>query len=454
MVTGKMWHLAAIGFVLVSTLASAQTPSSEPVSVPVSRSLDGLLPAGGMVDKSSGKKLSERTVELRVLTVVDPDFSPPENVDRMLQVAARVARQKLRLTGVRFKTVGQVSVAAFLDKHTQSDKKCLERSEPRRVAPGLRDPMDVSAAAVEKHLRAWPLSELVGFFPEAERGLLTSHAAVVPRLLRAYSEKLRFIAGLKLPNGRSLLEPGRAEWRSYSRWSCAMLNQDEADVVITNTLLLLDDGERPPPAGIFHKLKASGVAFVSPKRQPMWGSAIVASTFAVSSSVPFFRELPPNLDTESEASIIGTFVVAHELGHALFKIPDFYDHPLGCLMTSRPNQTQVEAYRELLANTGSCAECERYLTAHEALFEFVTLAEQGEMSAASKKMLDVLDLAPTRADGDYGYIIKRALLEVGPLYSKHNADKEFRRLAGDVLKRLQTPPASSQPATQPVSPPK
>lgn len=426
----------------------AQSGVMVPDTTPVTRSMDGLLNAASNKDQA----LADRVLELSVLEVVDPDFPPPENVDRILEVAARTVRQKLQLSGIRFKRIGKTDVAAFMAKHLKSDPKCFERLEPKRIVPGGKAASSVPLDVVVQHLKNWPLSELAGFFPEEERVKFNSYELIAPRLQQAYDEKMRFIGALKLPSGKALLDPSTAEWRSYSRWSCSMLNQNEADVVVTNTLLLLDNGEKPPPAGIFHKLKASGVAFASPKRQPMWGAAVVASTFSVSSTVPFFRELPPNLDTESEASMIGTFVLAHELGHALFKIPDFYDHPLGCLMTSRPNASYVDAYRELLSNPGPCAACADYLRAHELLFEFLSLAERGDLAAATEKLYATIAKAPQRSDGDYGYIVKRALLEAAPAFTKKMSGKDFKRLADEVIKRLaaRTEPAS-QPATLPTS---
>ena len=52
---------------------------------------------------------------------------------------------------------------------------------------------------------------------------------------------------------------------------------------------------------------------------------------------------------------IGTYLLAHELGHAILKIPDVYDHGPGCLMNTSFAPSYTDGYAALQSTHGKFA---------------------------------------------------------------------------------------------------
>lgn len=373
---------------------------------------------------------------LEVVVANDPDFPlvTPSDAEAMFAIARKTLAQKFGITDVSFHVRRYTDAHTFVKENAERDGKCLARVEPTRVWPGERSPLALSAAKTAVYLQQWPLTELQALFPNGAQ--LKSYEALTAVMLKTYDDKLKTFAAMRTDADRPLLGPDSNWERSYTRWSCAMYNQTEADVVLTNTIMILDDGANPQPHGIFYKLKAGGVAFASPLRKNLVGRAVVASTFAMTTPLDFFREVPLGVPGPDANTLIGTFVLAHELGHAIFRMPDFYDHPLGCLMTSRRGATYLSGFAELDAHHEPCSECAPYVYARDLLFAYVQLARAGRYGEARAALLASVAAEPSHVDGNYRYFLLSLVNDSRDAYVGDGAKQEFKKTADAVLAAL------------------
>lgn len=356
---------------------------------------------------------------LAVLIVNDPDLPPvsPDDARAIFTEARRTMKNKLGYDAVAFDVRATMASPEFIASNTPKDDACLAKFAPLRVQPGVRQATSLPRESVVAFLQRWKLPALRAFFPDGAQRGLESYETIATRLLEEMDRKIAAIAAIKLPTGKSLLDPASLEQRSYVRWLCALRNQTEYDFVLTNAFILYDLGTEPYPHSIFQKNKVGGASLFSPAREPMRGQAVFASTFSMVTDLPFFQE--PGLETlrpKERFEVIGSFIVAHELGHALFKLPDFYDHPAQCLMTTQYETDYVSGYWNLQAYPGRCPKCEPWVTARREVFLADLDEAKREPLSAAKHLEQAIKLTPKHIDGSYPRYIAGLSAEVAELY--------------------------------------
>jgi tetratricopeptide (TPR) repeat protein len=236
------------------------------------------------------------------------------------------------------------------------------------------------------------------------------------------------IAGFKLDNGESLLSAAKLDHRSYVSWICAIRNQNEADFVLTNEFILYDLASEPYPHSIFQKCKMGGASLLSPKRRAIHRRALVASTFSMVTDIPFFIEEGAEwLTTRERLEVIGTFIVAHEMGHAVFKIPDFYDHPPECLMTTKFETGYVSGWRELKAHPGPCPDCQPYVDAKRHVFLAHEARMDGKLDEVIKNLKIAIRKTPKHTDGSYLRYVADLSVQIAETFAAKGDPKQARR---------------------------
>ncbi len=381
--------------------------------------------------------LEAASLTLDVILVNDPDFPEVDEkqANAILTEARAVVADKLGFAGLNFHIKGSRSLASFLDTYAPKGDSCLAGFEDVRVRPGGRHAREVSPKAVQHFLHRWKLDELQAFFPKNEQKALTSYEVVAQKLLDEFDRKVDLIAGFKLKSGQSLLAPDKVDQRSYVRWVCAMRKQNEADLVLTNAFILYDLASEPYPHSIFQKCKVGGASLLSPQRHAIRGRAMVASTFSMMTDIPFFREDGiENLLPNERFEVIGAFIVAHELGHALFKLPDFYDHPKECLMTTKYETGYVDGYWYLKAYPGGCSACAPWVEAKRHVFRADLARAAGAWQTVIDELKSAIKLTPKHVDGSYRRYLAELSFEVAEAYANLGKDKEASRWLGSVLK--------------------
>ena len=373
---------------------------------------------------------------LDVVIANDPDFPPISDADAaaILGEAKSTVADKLGYRGLSFRVVGRTSVKDFLDANAPLGDACTASFEPTRVRPGTRRAQDTDPKAVVSFLSRWSLDELRAFFATGDRKQLASYDVIARKLLEEFDRKVALIAGFKLAGGASLLSPEHADERSYVRWVCAMRAQDSADLVLTNAFILYDLASEPFPHSIFQKCKVGGASLLSPKRRAMRGRAMVGSTFSMMTDLPFFQEEGiEDLRPKERFEVIGAFIVAHELGHALFKLPDFYDHPKECLMTTKYETGYVSGYWYLKASPGTCDACSPWVSARRHVFVADSARSRGDIDGAISELKEAIRTTPKHIDGNYKRYIADLSYEIAELYSRKDVN-EAQRWVGAVLR--------------------
>lgn len=176
---------------------------------------------------------------------------------------------------------------------------------------------------------------------------------------------------------------------------------------------------------------------LSPKRHAIRRRAVIASTFSMVTELPFFKEEGVNTVTSRERlSVIGTFIVAHELGHAVFKIPDFYDHPPECLMTTKFETGYVSGYHELLAHPGACPKCQPYVDAKRYIFLADAARQAGDPEATIAHLMRAIAKTPRHIDGSRTRYLVELSVDLAEAYAAKGQKKLAKRWLKSALLRV------------------
>jgi hypothetical protein len=342
------------------------------------------------------------SIELKVAVVRDPELPAmePELVNAALLHAAEQFRVRFGVEGPRFSVTGQMQLSQFLGKYSlPTDPACLPLYEARYRGGGARELERKRKQALLFFMR-WPLDSLAGFVDEKARPGVQSYEDIFALYVDHYARTVEQMRALKTDAGTPLVEPEKWDLRSFAAWTCALERQAEYDVVITNAFILADLMDEPHPHAVFGKAKVGGIATRSPSRSALGGQALLASTFGIDTKLPLFRELPQGLVTlEERAKILGAYLLAHELAHAIFAIPDVFDHPPGCLMTSRPGTTYRDGLAELEANRIPCPRCRPYVEAAELGARARRMLEEKKHARAHDLVAQALRKLPKHVHG-------------------------------------------------------
>jgi hypothetical protein len=333
-------------------------------------------------------ELDVEPIELTVIVVRDPELYPlePELVSAALEHAKREYELRFGAASPRFVLAGDVSLSDFLLTHAvATDPACKPLYDARYRGGGPRE-LEQKKKEALAFFEKWPLESLRGFILEKDRPRIEKYEDIWSYYVSHYTRTVENMRALKTSAGTPLVEPDKSRLRSFAAWPCALRLQTKYDVVITNAFILADLMDEPHPHAVFGKGKVGGIATESPSRRALGGQALLATTFGIDTPLPQFRELPDGATSlEERAKILGAYLLAHEIAHAAFAIPDAFDHPPGCLMTSRPGATYRDGLAELEANPRPCPRCRPYVEAR-------ALSDRARRALAEKKHSRAHDL--------------------------------------------------------------
>ncbi|MEM7677820.1 MAG: hypothetical protein AAF449_17625, partial [Myxococcota bacterium] len=305
--------------------------------------------------------LSDRT--LVVALVEDPDFPPLD--ERLVQRALRFAQAEFRVrfaaepprmvVRYRFPIDSFVSVYA-----RKNDPRCEALFNARYKGRG-RSELTPFKATAKRFLSRWDLGAIRGFVGDKTVDI-DSYDDAYAYYARHYTTAVSSLQNLKTPRGTPLVEPTKTSARSFVAWLCALKRQVDYDIILTNTFILADLLTEPHPHSVFGKAKIGGIAVTSPARPMLGQQVLLATTFGIDTNLSSLSELNGKPASFNErAEILGAYLLAHEIAHAVFGIPDVFDHPAGCLMTSRPGTSYREGLAELRSYPRPCSKCRPYV---------------------------------------------------------------------------------------------
>lgn len=341
-------------------------------------------------------------IKLSVALVNDPDFPAlePELAKKSLELAAKEFSQRFDVPPPELTIVNEFSLSGFLGAYALPvDPRCKPLYEARYRGTGAGELVRFKTTA-KKFLERWPLESLQGFVEPELQASIKTHDDIYEYYTKKYIRTIDSMKNLKTPTGAPLVEPDKSARRSFVAWTCALLRQKEYDVILTNTFILADLLSEPHPHSVFGKAKIGGIAARSPERTALDGQALLATTFGIDTRLPAFVELPGEPPTfEERSEILGIYLLAHEIAHAVFGIPDVFDHPEGCLMTSRPGASYRDGLKELAAHPEPCSKCRPYVESRSLLDRSQRLYDEGKYTAVGNIALRAAQNLPKHFHG-------------------------------------------------------
>lgn len=359
--------------------------------------------------------LSVAPLVVEVGLVEDRDFPPldPTLVDRALARAARTFAERFDVGPPKMLVTGRLDSDSFLRDNVHPDRPRCAGLLSARYAGGGAKAFGPHADAATAFLSRWSIDSLAAFLAPDERA--TTHAEMFEVARRRFAATVERYGALRTPAGTPLIEPDKSLARSFAAWSCALHDQERFDVVVTNAFILADVMSEPHPHSIFGKAKIGGIAGPNPSRGVLEGQALLVTTFGFDTPLPELSELGGIAASEEErAAILGDYLLAHEIAHSVFGIPDMFDHPAGCLMTSRPNETYREGLALLATNPGACARCRQWVEARAAYDKARSLLDKGQHRAALGALATASQRTPSHFHGGY----KRRMSSISVLVSR------------------------------------
>ncbi len=343
-------------------------------------------------------------LKLKVALIEDPDFPSLDDglVAEALSSASDTFRERFDVTRPTFAVIARYSLDGFMRRYGGPDRQECARIYASVYKGGGREELLKTRDATIKFFQRWPLETLQTFVDEGHRARITDYAALWEEYAERYPATVKQLEAMKTPAGTPLVKAGGIQWRSHAAWSCASATQQDFDVLVTNTFLLADVLSEPHPHAVFGKAKVGGFAGPHPTRRALGHQVLVASTFAIDTPLPLLSELggkPAN--TEERGQMLGAYLLAHEVAHAIFGIPDVFDHPDGCLMTSRPGETYREGLASLHAHPGSCPRCRAYVEARTTMDRGRALLETAEYESAIRALTMAANKTPKHLHGGY-----------------------------------------------------
>jgi hypothetical protein len=291
----------------------------------------------------------------------------------------------------------------FSELPAEDFRQCLMRYEARRMGVLADYDRPSLLASVSGFLSRWRLPALGLAFPPDLRGQIHTHEDAARALIGEMRAAASKTLGATFADGSAVLSEGGtdpAPGRRFVDWLCAFEAQRTVDVVLTNAYVFYDLMTEPYPHAVYHGSRLAGAVMQSPHREAFFGRAVFVSTFGFEGEPRTLLEPGFDaLDTSEREDFIGTYLLAHELGHALLRIPDVYDHGAKCLMTTDYASGYVEGYRRLLANPGRCSRCAPYVEARKLVQRMDEDLRKRRLTLAERDAQRALAALPSDLDG-------------------------------------------------------
>jgi hypothetical protein len=362
------------------------------------------------------KPVEIQAIKLRVALVEDPDFPSLDDglIARALDSAAGAFAERFGVERSSYSVAARFTLDGFMHRYARPEVAGCEDLYSVAYHGGGRDALLPQRIRAIKFFQRWSLDDLRAFLEEDRRASVKTYEDLWEHYVRRYLATVEKLEGLKTPNDTPLLDLKKAHWRSHAAWSCASRTQRDYDLILTNAFIFADLLSEPHPHTVFGKAKIGGLAGPNAARAILGGQALVASTFAIDTPIEYLSELGGKPATLAErGEILGAYLIAHEVAHAIFGIPDVFDHPPSCLMTSRPGETYREGLATLAANPGPCPRCRPWVEARSALDRGRSLLEAGDAQAALKMLSQASKQTPKQLHGGY----KRRMAAISVLVS-------------------------------------
>lgn len=248
-------------------------------------------------------------------------------------------------------------------------------------------------------LKSWSIESLKGFVPDRK---IEGYDQFYDALVETYHKKIKWQKTLKTPGGEPLVIDPLPPYQSYSEWSALMFDQNKYDVVFTNGFIIYDYLTEPYPHTVFKHAKVGGSSFTSPKREPLEGKTLMVNIIENFGNIEGISDKSKDIPRELKNKVLAGYYFAHEFGHAMYYLPDFYDHGPSCLMdTSTENMDAVQGYLNLIKDMTPCPKCRPWIETRKISLKAKDEFDKGNFKEAGKLYLEVAEKLPHNLDIGY-----------------------------------------------------
>ncbi|MEE2900699.1 MAG: hypothetical protein VYC39_00120 [Myxococcota bacterium] len=373
------------------------------------------------VPYSSKPKNAELVLEVAIVS--DPKL-PKINQDLIaaaLESAAKSFEIRFGLQKPYFVVTSSLSVSDFMQQAPlETSKYCLSQISKRYRGTGPKE-FEPYEKKAKKFLKRWSLKSLTSFVTDKKLKRSPTYDGVYEHLVDRYVATVQRLAETKTRSQQALVRPKYSTEQSFAAWNCALREQRNFDVVITNAFIMADVMSEPHPHAFFGKAKVGGIATLNPHRNALGKAALLVTTFAIDTPITWLSELDGKpAHSEERAEILGDYLLAHEIAHAIIGIPDVYDHPEECLMTSRPNQSYRVGLQLLREHQKPCSRCRKWVDAYRAYSKARKLLSVDRPKSALRYLARASKITPKHFHGGYrkkmsdiSYLVAKAYAEIG-----------------------------------------
>lgn len=290
---------------------------------------------------------------LSVVRVIDERIGniSDENFKILLQSTSSMLKSKFGINEIEFEDKGIIFIEDFFNSRKDTFKIYESWIDEKRFDMYREDDIKRFEAKMEEHLKNWSLDELKSYLID-NKGINT-HKDLVRKIIPIYLSKAEELKSIKLNNKEFLFDKKYFKYHSFVYWQILMWSEKDYDIVLTNAPIINDDLSEPAIHSLLGKLVIGGSAIHNNSRK--YGRVAIWSVFKPTTKIKFFSKwysyYPLGIIYEAN----GGYGLAHELGHMLFYIPDFYDEPDGCLMNNSPGiLNYIQGYKKLRAYKLPC----------------------------------------------------------------------------------------------------
>jgi hypothetical protein len=386
------------------------------------------------------------SAKIEVAIVNDPNF-PAITVDRVQQILASAKGTFTRAFGdanLEFTVRDRGDAESYIRSVAGPESACLQVA-PARVVRLSQPPSRQVLVDATRYLQHWPLEHVAEFFPDLS-GKQRSYEEIAQRLVSRQREDLARRTRAAAPRGGSLWTAEGVLQRSYWSWLCVASLESDADILITNAPIFNDLAVAPTPSSIFRGTSVSGITMINPDREAFGGRTIVASVANALCQTPETCEASMKGQAqEKQLEIFGSYILAHELGHAIYRIPDVYHHDPGCLMATIPGGTWSSDLEAITKAAGPCSKCAPFVTSRRRVFAARGLQEHGAIREAVEELRGAIRDTPSTVEGGYDLTISELYHSLAAMYERlHDRDAAVHAI-GEATVRM--PAAPTKPST-------
>lgn len=308
----------------------------------------------GVYEKQISRKASEIPIKIKVGYLYDSRF--PDMSDALMKESLSYAIEAIAcefgISNIEFSQIKRVSIDDFFRKHLPKTNR-FNRLNPFNTESVS---FEISEEQEKRFYKYYDMDSLRGFLDESKSNVTKVEFHRI--LMKTWLNKAAIYTNYKI-DGILVFTKESLFYQTYSSWRMLLEEQNEFDLIFHNTLVFYDNLTQPFPHTIFKKASAGAVGVPS-KNSPAFYKGCFTVSYIPYSGIDYFSDFSE--DEVNTAKYIGIYYIAHEFGHAAFRLPDVYNHQLHCLMnTPKENLSQEKAVYEFEKHKSPCPMCRKNL---------------------------------------------------------------------------------------------